>query len=336
MKRALLLGTIGAVVVLLWSLGGCKKDSGDEGAVQAPPKKQTEQAEQKPAPAPALQNDVVAVPEGWDVAPDNDKAPGEAGYRIKHADSGIEMVYVPAGKFMMGAEGGLADESPVREVELGAYWIGLSEVTRAQWLKVMTGADDAGDDTPVSDISWDEARAFCEKIGMRLPTEAEWEFAARGPEGHVYPWGDEWDATKCCNAGNKGEDGGVSAAGSFPDGASWCGALDMAGNVAEWCGDYYSAGARASAARVNPTGPAACSAKSYRVHTIGTRALPMDKAHVVRGGSWFDKEEGCFRSAQRSFVPDYQQQRYFSGFRCASGLADKAEARTVVVEEASA
>lgn len=321
MRRALLLGCIGAMVVLVWSFAGCGKKQETEQAAGGAPKKQAEEKKaEEPKPA-VLENDVVAIPEGFVVSPDNDKAPGEPGYRIWNVETNMEMLYVPAGKFTMGAEGGQADESPVREVEVSAFWIGATEVTRAQWMAVMSGWTGHTDDTPASDISWDDAVAFCKRTGLRLPSEAEWEFAARGPEGRVYPWGDEWDPAKCCNAANKGEGGSTFPAGNFADGASWCGALDMAGSVAEWCTDFYAAGYRKRAPRVNPAGASASEAKKYRIHTIGTKALPMSGAHVVRGGSWFDDQPGCFRSAVRAYVLDWEQQRYFTGLRVARDLA---------------
>ena len=203
------------------------------------------------------------IPEGWVVSPQNDRAKAEAGYRIQHEQFGLELVYVPAGTFMMGSEGGYPDARPVHEVQLSAYWIGRTEITAGQWLDVRGklprpggGArNDQGDHHPVVYVDWRGCGAIWGGLGLRLPTEAEWEYAARGPEGRAFPWGDEWDQKKCCNANNKGPGGKTFPAGSFPQGASWCGALDMAGNVAEWCSDRYADDYYAASGLIDPRGP---------------------------------------------------------------------------------
>ena len=124
------------------------------------------------------------IPEGWVVSPANDKAEGEAGYRVLHQDSGIELVYVPAGKFLMGSEEGEPDKRPVHEVELSAFWIGLTEVTVKQWRMAMGSlpdkslnvqVNDQGDDHPVVVVYHQDCCTFCQNLGVRLPTEAEWE-----------------------------------------------------------------------------------------------------------------------------------------------------------------
>jgi formylglycine-generating enzyme required for sulfatase activity/predicted Ser/Thr protein kinase len=200
---------------------------------------------------------------------------------------GMVMVYVPAGIFQMGStndgiDEALAscrqlygedeptcersrfqDETPQHTVTISGFWIDQTEVTNAQYeLCVSDGgcvdaeliyADDAtfsGDNYPVVGVSWWHAAAYCDWVGGRLPTEAEWEYAARGMDRRIYPWGDAFDGARLnfCDANCTYEykDAeyddrykNTAPVGSFPTGASWCNALDMAGNVSEWLGDWY-------------------------------------------------------------------------------------------------
>ncbi len=161
----------------------------------------------------------------------------------------MDLVWVPGGSFMMGDNQGYPDERPAHRVELEGFWIGKTAVTVGQWRSVMglpAPDKDAGDDSPVTDVSWDDASAFCDRAGLRLPAEAQWEYAARGPEGRVYPWGNEWDASKA----------GVPSVEfrSCPAGVSWCGALDMVYSLCQWCEDWYDEHFYASpeASRPNP------------------------------------------------------------------------------------
>ena len=163
--------------------------------------------------------------------------------RINPIDE-AEIVYVPAGKFLMGSESGDPDKSPEHEVYLSAYWIYKYEVTNAQYRLCIQAGECSGDienypanNYPVSDALWFHAENYCEWAGGRLPTEAEWEKAARGDEGrYPYPWG---DGINCDLANFEKCEAGVSLVGSYPEGASPYGALDMAGNVWEWVADRY-------------------------------------------------------------------------------------------------
>jgi len=190
---------------------------------------------------------------------------------------GIRFVLVPAAEYAIGDERGQPDERPVRKVKLDAYYIGLTEITNAQYEKFDSrhrrkrSEFSPGDDHPVVNVSWSDAEKFCkwlskkEKTQCRLPTEAEWEAAARGNEGRRFPWGSEAPDSGGVFRANWGEgedragwarDGYRNAApvGKFPAGASPFGCLDMAGNVWEWCGDRYSDDYYAKGDLENPTG----------------------------------------------------------------------------------
>ncbi len=201
--------------------------------------------------------------------------------RVREID-GMVMVFVPGGDFLMGStdaqvqdaitqcladgnpdwvcEVNMEGETPQHTVMLDAFWIDKTEVTNSQYdICVMTGvcrkascrnmegAD--GPKNPVVCVTWDDAKTYCEWAGGRLPTEEEWEKAARGTDGRLYPWGNVFDGSKVnyCdrNCGARHSDtsvndgyGGSAPVGSYPEGASPYGALDMAGNVEEWVDDW--------------------------------------------------------------------------------------------------
>ena len=233
--------------------------------------------------------------------------------------AGVRMIYVPGGTFAMGSRFA-PEEGPIHDVTLSPYYIDQYEVTNAQWLAcvsaggcadpdVTTAYDGtpyygvaAFDNYPVVNVTWYEADAYCQWRGARLPTEAEWEMAARWNPATgavtIYPWGDDWDPLRLnfcdascpltANADSSADDGWpqVAPVGSFPDGASPVGALDMAGNVAEWVADWYSAGYYAASPAENPTGPAS-----------GT-------LRVVRGGAWGVGRDLLRSTARSRFSPD--------------------------------
>jgi formylglycine-generating enzyme required for sulfatase activity len=231
---------------------------------------------------------------------------------INPVDGGV-YVYVPSGEFLMGSAedepGAESDEKPRHTVYLDAYWIMQTETTSEQyWRCVEAGQCTAPDrggsctygtkaktDHPINCVSWEQAQAYCRWAGGRLPTEAEWEKAARGTDGRIYPWGDEWDASKANTS--EGGRGDTTAVGAYPAGASPYGALDMAGNVWEWVADWYGEGYYSQSPRENPLGPAS---GTYR---------------VVRGGSWGYVQRSV-RAAYR--FRDRPGDRYDRvGFRCA-------------------
>ena len=206
---------------------------------------------------------------------------------------GQTLVWVPGGSFMMGRDYWLSDEDPIHQVTFDGFWLGQCEVTNAQYQAFCTATGRTfpeydewhpyqGDDHSVVLVSWYDAQAYCDYYGYSLPTEAQWEYAAAGPTSRIYPWGTVWDAQKCCNYYNTGPGNRTFPVGSFPEGASWCGALDMAGNVCEWCADWYSSGYYEVSPELNPSGPESGSNR------------------VLRGGSWYDLGDSC-RAADRVY-----------------------------------
>jgi len=228
---------------------------------------------------------------------------------------GMVMVFVPAGDFVMGSpEGeGNSDEYPQHMVTLDAYWIDQSEVTNGKYAQcVADGActnpsvnsssirdsyygNETYDNYPVIYVHWSDAKDYCSWAGRRLPTEAEWEKAARGSEGQIYPWGDESPSPSLSNFDNI--IGDTSEVGSFPAGVSPYGAFDMAGNVFEMVADWYDANYYGISPSSNPMGADAEGAK------------------VVRSGSW-SYSALDIRITKRNWVSP-RSSFVVIGFRCA-------------------
>jgi|GEM_PF-1004056 len=228
---------------------------------------------------------------------------------------GAEMVWVPAGEFLMGSNGGDREEKPQHNVYLDGYWMYKYEVTVAQYKKFcsetskqMPTAPDWGwiDNHPIVNVNLWDAFRYAKWAGASLPTEAQWEKAARGTDGREYPWGNQYDNLKL-NAGIKAKGPKqTQPVGSYPAGASPYGCMDMAGNVAEWCSDRYWTDYYKSSPYRNPSGPA--SVPSYNV----SGAIPRDR--VTRGGGWDDSSDN-YRCACRGFIHDPDYGSDYGGFR---------------------
>jgi formylglycine-generating enzyme required for sulfatase activity len=216
--------------------------------------------------------------------------PGTAAGETATGPDGGVYVWVPAGELYMGADD---IAPPVHRVTISkGFWLGKCTVTNAQYRKYchkvgVTFPRDSnqGDLHPVIWVSWEEAKAYCEHYGLALPTEAQWEYAARGPSGRKFPWGNQSNDEKCCNKENRGPGGTTFPVGSFPEGASWCGALDMAGNVLEWCADWYDEKYYADSPHDDPTGP---ESGEYR---------------TLRGGAWGNDARNCRSSIRGGESP---------------------------------
>jgi serine/threonine-protein kinase len=222
--------------------------------------------------------------------------------RISSVD-GMPQVYIPAGIFHMGGMDvrRAPNEIPDHDVQLDAYWMDQLEVTNAmfalcmsrggctppQSFKSQRRADYFNNiefkDYPVVYVTWEQGKAYCEWAGRRLPSEAEWERAARGDDFRTFPWGEDKADGTLANFNFIVND--TSRVGSYAAGASPFGVLDMAGNVAEWVNDYYSFNYSVSNSVVNPTGP--------------ERSGSFNR--VVRGGSLGDAEINI-RVSKRSSV----------------------------------
>jgi formylglycine-generating enzyme required for sulfatase activity len=160
---------------------------------------------------------------------------------LKPGDAPPGMVLVPAGKFIMGLNGGSPDERPQREVELDAFYIDRCEVTNEAFKAAFPQHtfQKKHEQWPVVEISFQEASEYAQAVGKRLPTEEEWEKAARGADGREYPWGSEFNKD-LCNVDGSGI-GGVARVGQYKQGVSPYGCLDMAGNAYEWTSSWYQA-----------------------------------------------------------------------------------------------
>lgn len=266
-------------------------------------------------------------------------SPLVAGSTWKRLTDGMVMVYVPEGDFLMGSSNnsGDSDERPQHAVSLDAFWIDKTGVTNAMFQRFVsasgyvTDAEKGGwalvfinndwehvsgadwqhpngpsssltglENYPVIQVSWNDATAYCEWAGVQLPTEAEWEKAARGTDGRIYPWGIDVPTCSLANFWTGSENkcqGRTSLVGNYPSGTSTYGAVDMAGNAWEWVNDWFSDTYYSQSPTSNPPGPAS------------------GEKRVLRGGSWLSDAHNV-RSANRGrAAPDTRLGDI--GFRCA-------------------
>ncbi|MBM4078373.1 MAG: formylglycine-generating enzyme family protein [Planctomycetes bacterium] len=224
----------------------------------------------------------------------------------------LGMAYVPAGEFLMGSDAGPYDERPQHEVYLDAYYMDKCPVTNAQFQDFMkkAGYKPEGDPMqyfspgqeqfPVRGVTWDDAVAYARWARKRLPTEAEWEKAARGSDGRLYPWGNEWDPAKCNVRGPGGRFKKPAAVGSVDGDRSPYDCCDMAGAVWEWCSDWHDESYYREGPKRNPKGP------------------DRGEFRVVRGGGWQGDFQDLARCACRTRGTPGRLRH--TGFRCAQSL----------------
>jgi formylglycine-generating enzyme required for sulfatase activity len=231
---------------------------------------------------------------------------------------GMVQVYVPSGSFLMGSTDDFNEaelqEKPQHTVYLDGYWIDQTEVTQGMFKRCIASGtcpdvvhdleqnpnftNPEYDNHPAIYVTWDQSKTYCERVGRRIPTEAEWEKAARGTDGRLYPWGNtppNGNQALFDKAIN-----GTRAVGGYPDGISPYGALDMIGNVREWVADFYSEYYYGESAERNPQGP--------------TEA--KDNQHVLRGASWTDAVHYTHVAMRFHHVPWSPGDN--RGFRCAA------------------
>lgn len=237
-----------------------------------------------------------------------------------------DMVLIPEGEFTMGSKHH-GDEQP-HNVVLNAYYLDKYEVSNARYRDFMQAADHPApaywDDPrlnkpaqPVVGVNWHDATAYCQWTGKRLPTEAEWEHAAKGPDGSPFPWGTTIDHSRA----NYGQhEGKTTPVDSYPNGVSGYGVHNMAGNVFEWVHDWYDPHYFQVSPALNPQGPPA-----------GYNFANQGPVKVLKGGSWLAPETSLHSSHRFWNQPENNSYGVGLGFRCAMSAAQ--EDRSIVQHE---
>jgi formylglycine-generating enzyme required for sulfatase activity len=276
MKHRILLATfIGLAVVTL----SCGLGRGLLGGEELPPPTQA------PAASAGEQTSPTQPP-----PPEAAPIPPAQSPRIRPID-GMTMVHIPAGEFLMGSdETPFAYERPQHIIFLDEYWIDRTEVSNAQYrLCVEAGScaepqswadPNFSSDNQPAIVTWEGAHQYCQWVDGRLPTEAEWEKAARGTDGRMWPWGNEFEPNRANLSDDADGYGFTAPVGSFPGDASPYGLLDVAGNAAEWVADWYDAEYYAHSPARNPTGPGGGDEKIHR-GTISNAGGGPEKCRCV-------------------------------------------------------
>ncbi len=299
------------LILIVITLSGCGSTPEQEGAISFTNNTPvpTDSPADTPLPlTPFVTIDMILIPAGE----------FEMGQDADQSFASCQILFEPYKEFMKCNLSWFEDEEPVHTIHLDDYYIDKYEVTTADYqVCVQAGVCDQPEKTsskthdeyygnpeyadyPVIYVNWFDANTFCEWRGARLPTEAEWEKAARGTDGRIYPWGDNFDeglGNFCIPGENKYSD--TAPVGSYPDDASPYGVMDMAGNVFEWVADWFKYDYFSNSPSENPQGPS-------------------DGTHrVMKSCNWSCDYTPSIRASDRFWrFPDYGEYNY--GFRCAT------------------